>query len=372
MSLATPPLGPLTTPLTTLLKIKHPVLLAGMNKAAGPELAAAVTNAGGLGVIGGLSYAPRMLQILIDDLKSRLDDPEASWGVDLLLPQVGKGARATNHDYTNGQLPALIDIIATSGAKLFVSAVGVPPQWAVDKLHQNGVLVMNMVGAPRHVEKALSVGVDIICAQGSEGGGHTGEVATSILVPACVDICRNAVSLLSGSTVPVVAAGGIFDGRGLAAALMWGAQAVWVGTRFVCSTEATAPEVHVNGILGAGLHDTARTLVYTGRPMRVLKRPYTESWEVGRREEMMSLLAQGIVPVEQDMTTARESDTDIDPETFMTAMPLLMGQVAGLIHDVKPAALIVQAMVEEAVMVLREARKILGGEAHGVGMVSRM
>merc|ERR1711972_517604 len=99
---------------------------------------------------------------------------------DLLLPQVGGNARKTNKDYTGGYLDELIDIIIAEGARLFVSAVGVPPKYAVDKLHAAGIPVMNMIGSPNHVSKALESGVDIICAQGGEGGGHTGDVATGI------------------------------------------------------------------------------------------------------------------------------------------------------------------------------------------------
>lgn len=121
---------------TDLLKIKHPVLLAGMNVAAGPKLAAAVTNAGGMGVIGGVGYTPDMLREQISELKSYLDDKNAPFGVDLLLPQVGGSARKTNYDYTKGKLGELVDIIIDSGARLFVSAVGVPPKAVVDKLHK--------------------------------------------------------------------------------------------------------------------------------------------------------------------------------------------------------------------------------------------
>merc|ERR1712230_293576 len=113
----------LRTTVTDLLKIPHPVLLAGMNVAAGPKLAAAVTNAGGLGVIGGVGYTPKMLKPIIAELKEDLKDKNAPFGVDLLLPQVGGSARKTNKDYTNGQLDALVDIIIEEKAALFVCAV---------------------------------------------------------------------------------------------------------------------------------------------------------------------------------------------------------------------------------------------------------
>merc|ERR1719198_536904 len=127
----------------------------------------------------------------IQMLKDELVDKNAPFGVDLLIPQVGGSARKTNKDYTGGHLPELIDIMIEGGAKLFICAVGVPPVWVVEKLHSAGILVMNMVGHVKHVEKALAVGVDLICAQGGEGGGHTGDVATSILIPKVVDACRD-------------------------------------------------------------------------------------------------------------------------------------------------------------------------------------
>merc|ERR1711977_445024 len=113
----------------------------------------------------------------------------------------------------------------------------------------------------------LEAGCDIICAQGGEGGGHTGDCATSILIPAVVDACRGKKSPLTGQQVAVVAAGGIFDGRGLAMAMSLGADAVWVGTRFVLSEEAGAPKIHKNMAVKATVHDTMRSLIYTGRPL---------------------------------------------------------------------------------------------------------
>ena len=219
----------LQTPLTVLLGIKHPVILAGMARTSGGSLAAAVSNAGGCGVIGGLGYTPKQLQEKIDELKSHLATSDLPFGIDLALPQVGGSARKTNHDYTHGQLDELVEVTISNGARLFVSAVGVPPSNVIKRLHEAKILVMNMVGHPKHAHKALEAGVDIICAQGGEGGGHTGDIASSILVPACVDVARQYRSPLTGGTAMCVAAGGISDGRGLASSLCQGAQGVWVG-----------------------------------------------------------------------------------------------------------------------------------------------
>ncbi|KAI9333778.1 2-nitropropane dioxygenase [Zopfochytrium polystomum] len=343
----------ITTPLTKLFGIKHPVILAGMNVAAGPELAAAVTNAGGLGVIGGVGYTPEFLREQIAEIKSHLKDKNAPFGVDLLLPQVGGNARKTNYDYTEGKLPELIDIIIAEKVRLFVSAVGVPPRWAVDKLHAAGIPVMNMIGSPKHVPKALEAGVDIICAQGGEGGGHTGDVATSILIPKVVDLVKGHKSPLSGQPIFVVAAGGIFDGRGLAMALCFGAQAVWVGTRFICAKEAGAPKGHQEAVLKAGYHDTIRTIIYTGRPMRVLKTPYILNWEENRAAEIKALTSSGQLPVKVDSEARAEKGED-PSDILLEVRPYLMGQVAAAVTEIKPAKEIVEEIVSGAVQVLKE------------------
>ncbi|KAI1796016.1 2-nitropropane dioxygenase [Ganoderma leucocontextum] len=335
-----------STPLTKLFGINHPVMLAGMNVAAGPRLAAAVTNAGGIGVIGGVRQSPKILQDNIDELKSHLEDKNAPFGVDLLIPQLGGNARKTNYDYSKGQLPALADVIIQSGAKLFVCAVGVPPEEMVEKLHAAGIVVMNMIGHPKHVSKALAQGVDIICAQGGEGGGHTGETPFSILIPAVVDLCKNARSPLTGEPVIVVAAGGIADGRGLAAALSYGAAGVWVGTRFVASEEAGAPKVHKDLVLSAGYDDIARTLVYSGRPMHVRKTPYVASWD-NRQQEIAELTSQGKIP--------HEAELEKHPEKSMEGRMWLMGKVAGSINDIRPAREIVDELVKTAAKSLRGA-----------------
>lgn len=135
-----------------------------------------------------------------------------------------------------------------------------------------------MIGHPKHVAKALEVGVDLICPQAGEGGGHTGDMPASILIPAVVDEVKGKKSPLTGGPVLVIGAGAVYDGRGLAANLAWGAQAVWVGTRFVACEEAGAPPMHKKAIVNAGHEDFARTLIYTGRPLRVIKSPYVDDW----------------------------------------------------------------------------------------------
>merc|ERR1711939_678768 len=333
------------TPITDLLGIKYPIILAGMNKAAGPKLAATVSNNGGLGVIGGVGFTPRILKLQLKTLKKNLDDIGLPFGVDLLIAQVGGSARKTNFDYSKGHLDELIEIIIDSKAKLFVSAVGVPPINVVNRLHQAGIFVMNMVGAPKHVSKALNVGVDLICCQGSEGGGHTGSISTSVLLPKCVDLCSNHKSKFTGKSVFVVAAGGIYDGRGLAMALSYGAQAVWVGTRFVMSKESGASLQHKRDILKAKASDTKTTLVYTGRPLRLIPNNYTKYWEIKQGKLHDELLKKGIVPALYDQKN----------KDFSRFLPFhLTGQVAGCIEDIKPAKDIILEMMAEAITIFEK------------------
>lgn len=331
----------LHTPLCSLLKIQHPVLLAGMARASGAPLAAAVSNAGGLGTVGGLGYTPQQLSEMLTELKSLLRDPSLPFGVDLALPQVGGSARATNHDYTHGQLDELIEVVISHGAKLFVSAVGVPPERTIKRLHEAGILIMNMVGAPKHAEKALRLGVDIVCAQGGEGGGHTGDIPFSVLVPAVVDVARKYKSPLTGQPALVVAAGGVNDGRSLAASLMLGAAGVWVGTRFVASEESGASKMHKEAVVNAQYGETKRTLVVSGRPLRILPNEYIKEWE-RRPDEIARLTAKGIVPLMHDI----EENRDVD-------MPFLMGDVSASVKEILPARVIVEEMVKQAVEMLR-------------------
>ena len=340
----------LRTPICDLLGIEYPIILAGMARTSSGPLAAAVSNAGGLGVIGGLGYTPQQMRAIIAEIKENLTDKSLPFGVDLALPQVGGSARKTNHDYTHGQLDELIDVVIEEKAKLFVSAVGVPPERVIKKLHDAGILVMNMVGAPKHAHKALKAGVDVVCAQGGEGGGHTGDIATSILIPSVVDVARQYKSPLTGKPAMVIAAGGIYNGRSLAAMLSFGAMGAWVGTRFVASAEAGCSQLLCEAVVTAAFEDTVRTLVVSGRPLRVRMNDYIKSWEVDRPEEVKRLCDSGVVPLQKDM----DEDKEVD-------IPFLMGQVAGVITEIQPAKVIMQEMVSECIEVLEGQQKYLTG-----------
>lgn len=340
----------LETPLTKILGIKHPVMLAGMNGVAHSELAAAVTNAGGIGSIGGLTMSPKVLTQEIKFLKDELADKSAPFGVDLAIPQIGGGARKTNHDYTHGHLPELIDIIVAEKARLFICAIGVPPKWATDKLHAGGVVVANMVGSVRNAEKAMEAGADIIIAQGSEGGGHTGEVGSMALLPQVVDVCRGRRNFFGGPVV-CVGAGGIFDGRGLAASLSLGASGVWVGTRFICADESAAPKAHKDKVLKAGSNDTIRSLAISGRPLRLIPNDWISKWE-GQPDRMQKLCDSGVTPLESDMKEFPE-DPEIRKGVF-DAINSLAGQASGGVKTIEPARKIVEDMVSAAVAALEE------------------
>jgi NAD(P)H-dependent flavin oxidoreductase YrpB (nitropropane dioxygenase family) len=203
-----------------------------------------------------------------------------------------------------------------------------------------------MVGHPKHVKKALDVGVDLICAQAGEGGGHTGDISASILIPAVVDAVKGRTSPLTGQPIWVVGAGAVYDSRGLAANLVYGAQAVWVGTRFVASEEAGATRAHKAALLSADHGEVVRTVIYSGRPLRVRRTPYVDEWEHNRQAEIKELTAKGIIP--------NEHEVNKHPEKSIQAVAFLMGDVAALIKDVLPARTIVDNMVNDAAKILQD------------------
>lgn len=308
--------------------------------------------AGGLGVIGGVGYTPKMLRKTIDELKAELNDKNAPFGVDLLLPKVGGNARKTNTDYTGGKLHELVDIIIEAKAKLFISAVGVPPKEVVDKFHAAKIPVANIIGHPKHVPNAIKAGCDVIIYQGGEGGGHTGDVPLSILGPRVVDLCRGHKSPLTGKPIITIAAGGIWNGRSLASALMYGSDGVWVGTRFVASVESGAPKKHKEAVLTSTHETDVRTIIFTGRPLRVKMTPYIQKWE-SNPDEIKKLTSQGIIPVYHDL------EKDDEEAEKGAAERYLLGKCAAVIEDIKPAKEIVDEMMSEAVDALKAGHGLL-------------
>jgi len=230
------------TRLTEILDIEHPVMLAGMGGVSYAEVVTAVSEAGGFGCLGASTMGHATTK---------------PFGVDLLTAAPGDMVRDVN-------------AMADGGATVFVAGLGVPRD-VVDLCHRRNMLVVNMCGKVRHAIAAVEAGCDIVVAQGTEAGGHTGTVATFALVPQVVDAV--------GDRVPVVAAGGIYDGRHLAAALALGADGVWVGTRFIATPEARSVIGYKDKILAMREDDTVVTRAYTGKTCRVLRNEYTNEFD---------------------------------------------------------------------------------------------
>lgn len=217
----------------------------------------------------------------------------------------------------------------------------------------------NMIGHPKHVKKCLELGADLICAQGGEGGGHTGDVPTSVLIPEVKRLCEGKTSPMTGKPVQVVAAGGIYDGQSLASAMALGATAVWVGTRFVLSEEAGAPKAHKEAVRTSGFDDNVRTIIFTGRPLRVRRNPYIDNWEENRQADIKDYTSKGVIPVEADLE--RMGD-DIDDETMDNARPFLMGKVAAVVNDKLTAKEIIDDMVSGAVKWIQAMNSAIVGK----------
>jgi enoyl-[acyl-carrier protein] reductase II len=237
-------------------------------------------------------------------------------------------------------LLASVDVIIEEGASSFVAGLGIPMP-ILEKLKKGGLKVMVVCGAVKHAVKAEQAGCDAVICQGGEGGGHTGLVGTLPLVAQAVDAVK----------VPVVAAGGLYDGRGLAASLCLGATGVWMGTRFIASKEAHAAQLYREVILEASDEDTVRTRSYSGKPMRVKKNPYVADWE-SRPAEIQPFPQQAMISHREGVMGGIGGQIEgLDPDRSAFAM----GQSAGGIHDVAPAGEIVKRIMAEAEAALDKA-----------------
>jgi NAD(P)H-dependent flavin oxidoreductase YrpB (nitropropane dioxygenase family) len=243
----------LHTPVCDLLGIRIPIVQTGMGWVSGARLTAATTEAGGLGMLAAATMTLEELEAQIQEVKSRTS---GTFGVNL---------RADAAD-----LDDRIALIVQEGLRV-VSFAGVPSKAGMARLKEAGVLTMPKVGAPRHAKKMLDWGADLLIAQGGEGGGHTGSIATTCLLPAVVDAV--------GDAIPVFAAGGFSDGRGLVAALSYGAQGVAMGTRFLLTQESTVPDAIKAAYLETSAQGTVVTTAVDGHPQRVIRTAFIERLE---------------------------------------------------------------------------------------------
>ncbi|MFI6656234.1 NAD(P)H-dependent flavin oxidoreductase [Streptomyces sp. NPDC050523] len=239
------------TALTRLVGVRHPIVQTGMGWVAGPRLVSATANAGALGILASATMTPDRLRAAIREVRSRTDAP---FGVNLRADASDAGDR--------------VRVMIEEGVRVASFALAPSPE-LIAELKEAGVVVIPSVGARRHAEKVAAWGADAVIVQGGEGGGHTGEVATTVLLPQVVDAVR----------IPVVAAGGFFDGRGLVAALAYGAAGVAMGTRFLLTSDSTVPDAVKARYLAATVKDVTVTTAVDGLPHRMLRTDLVNSLE---------------------------------------------------------------------------------------------
>ncbi len=250
------PLPRLRTPLCELLGVDYPIIQTGMGWVAGPKLVSASANAGIMGILASATMDFDQLKTSIAEVKSRTTKP---FGVNL---------RADSADVQDR-----ISLMIDEGIKVASFAQAPKPE-LISRLKDAGVVVIPSIGAKRHAEKVLEWGVDAVLVQGGEGGGHTGSVPTSVLLPQVVDAVAG--------RVPVIAAGGFFDGRGLIAALAYGASGVAMGTRFLLTSDSSVPQTVKDYYLSRGVLDTVVSVQVDGVPHRVLRTDLVNQLESGR------------------------------------------------------------------------------------------
>jgi NAD(P)H-dependent flavin oxidoreductase YrpB (nitropropane dioxygenase family) len=370
----------LRTPLCDLLEIDVPILQAGMARTGAsvttPELVAAVSNAGGLGCLGATVMTPDHMRDQIRAIRRLTDRP---FGVDLLVPRDLEGPdlprdevrQEIRRDYPDhwqlvqslyehfGVRPAggnpdpyaisptlirqQVEVVLEERVPVFVSALG-DPGWAVPDAHDRGVRVIGVAGAPRHAARQLRAGVDAIIAQGQEAGGHVGGMATLPLIPQAVD---------AAGSVPVIAAGGIGDGRGLAAALALGAQGVWCGTAFLFAREANVPDLHLQQLAQAGWADVTVSRIYTGKPGRTFDNEFKAAWRKAGLEPL---------PMQYQQVLMDDFCADAEAAGRHDLSENAAGQIVEMFVEQRPAAEIVDTMVAQCVATLDALARLRDGE----------
>ncbi|MYF11728.1 MAG: nitronate monooxygenase [Gammaproteobacteria bacterium] len=349
-----------------ILEIEQPIVLAGMGGASCPALAAAVSNAGGLGVLGAAGCGPKLLRRWIRETRELTDKP---FGVDTLLPA---SVRRAKYDGTEGPTPqallpemqafadafmeregmapakgdllgrrvdpdepalftkaffeAQMEVVVQERVPVYASGLGNPGPWMKD-LRAGGTKVMAVIGAVRHAIQVKSSGLDIIVAQGHDGGGHNSPIGTLALIPQVVDAV--------GDT-PVLGAGGIVDGRGIAAAMMLGAQGAWIGSAFLASEEANIFGFQKQAIVDATEEGTTISRSVTGKPARIIRSKWTDYW-AREGKEPLPMPFQGTISGPVMAAANRDGRGDVNPG--------FAGQGIGMIKAVRPAKQIFDELV---------------------------
>lgn len=369
----------LRTKLCDMLGVEYPILSAGMGptllgeKTGAPvELVVAVSEAGGLGVLGGSGFTVDELREAIREIKALTDKP---FGVDLLLPknidlggamgqqgpdevplsEVLKMIPEAHREWVEkikGEmgLPDVeimmrtntttmrpkesVQVCIEEKVPLFCAGLG-NPGFMVEEAHAQGMKVLGITGNAKNAKRMADSGIDLLVAQGHEGGGHTGRIGTMVLLPAAID---------AASPIPVIAAGGIGDGRGLAAALTMGCIGAWVGTRFLATDEGGALDINKKKILQSSDEGTRVSTAYTGKTLRASYNKYHDLW-AGSGLEPLPFPTQIVIS-----STLLTAFIDSGKEDFVGG---LAGQVSGIIHEVKPAAQVLEEMVAETIDILK-------------------
>lgn len=343
------------------------------------DVAAAVSRAGGMGVLGALAFSPEQLEIELSWIDEHCGGKP--YGVDVVMPVKSADREAGLHDekqlaqqlrgmisqehwdyvekiladhgvpplpeetdsgsggdplssgvlgWTEATGSPLIDVALAHPITLLASALGPPPKEAIDRAHEQGVKVAALIGRVEQAVRDVQKGVDIIIAQGYEAGGHTGEVASMVLVPDVVDAV---------APVPVLAAGGIATGRQMAAAMALGAQGVWTGSIWLTVTEANTGEIAMDKLLAASSTDTVRSRALTGKPARQLRTAWTEAWEAPESPGTLPMPLQFILNNYAMRRISRSNNREL------TGMPV--GQVVSRMNNVRPSKDVIYDMVEE-------------------------
>ncbi|MEU6912056.1 NAD(P)H-dependent flavin oxidoreductase [Streptomyces olindensis] len=346
------------TPLTRLTGVRHPIVQTGMGWVAGPRLVSATANAGALGILASATMTLDQLRAAVREVRGRTDQP---FGVNLRADAADAGDR--------------VRILVEEGVRVASFALA-PSRELIGELKEAGVVVMPTVGARRHAEKVAAWGADAVVVQGAEGGGHTGEVATTVLLPQVVDAVR----------IPVVAAGGFFDGRGLVAALSYGAAGMAMGTRFLLTSDSTVPDAVKARYLAASVRDVTVTRAVDGLPHRMLRTELVDALErSGRARALLHAVRRaagfrrlsGLTwrqTVRDGLALKHGKDLSWSQVLLAANTPMLLksamvdgrtdlgvmasGQVAGVIDDLPSCAELVERIMREADETLARLRAV--------------